>query len=60
MHDATFYQALKQCYSKDKNCMQCPLYGYGMRKNDECIEALKKEIDDRKREAYRKDEEVEP
>ena len=60
MNDCTFYQALKQCYTNNKNCKRCCLYGYGYRDNDQCIKMLEKEIDDRKREAYRKDEEVNP
>ena len=58
MNDATFYEALKQCFTKNKNCTQCSLYGYGYRKNDRCIRMLRDEIDHRKLEAHIKEDEV--
>ena len=52
MNETTFYQALKQCFINKQNCSKCPLYAYGMRKNDQCIKALADEIDERKFNAH--------
>ena len=56
MNEFTFYQALKQCFTNKQKCTSCPLYAYGMRDNDQCIKALETEIDERKFEAYSKQE----
>ena len=56
MNDCTFFNALKQCFVKKQNCVNCPLYAYGMRENDQCIKTLAIEIDERKFTAYAKDE----
>ena len=57
MNDATFYNALKKCFVRNRNCLQCPLYAQGLSEDNRCLVALEKEINDRKKEAYRKEEE---
>ena len=57
MSELMFYQCLVKCFNQDENCKKCPLYGKGLKENNECKRILMNEISKRKTEALLKEEE---
>ena len=54
MKDTTFYQSLCECFTKNQNCKQCPLFAQGH--SGDCMMLIAEEIVNRKNKALFEEE----